>query len=103
MSDAFATRTSPSPPASLLNGIPGRPGFVFHDAHNQPVHRAAPGILGLVEGRLVMGRWRPRSLAWLDGTEHFFNHLSAEFAGHSAFAPVSAELEAIRCLEAPWP
>jgi hypothetical protein len=102
MPDLFTT-VDRSTPVSLLDGIPGRPGFVFHDAHNQPVHRAAPGLLGLVEARLVIDRWRPRSLAWLDGTEHFFNHLVAEFDGQPAFEPVRRELEAIRGLDAPWP
>jgi hypothetical protein len=100
--DPFAVGTL-SPPASLLDGIPGRPGFQFHDSHNQPVHRAAPGILGLVEARLVMGRWRPRSVGWLDETGHFFDHLLAEFDGVATFEPCRRELEAIRGLEAPWP
>lgn len=103
MPDPFASRTSASSPASLLDGIPGRPGFLFHDAHNQPIHRAAPGILGLVEARLVIGRWKPRSLGWLDETEHFFNHLLAEFDGVDSFEPSRRELEAIRRLDAPWP
>lgn len=76
---------------------------MFHDAWNQPVHRASPGLFGLIEGRLVIGRWKPRSLAWLDGTEHFFAHLFAEFDGHAAFLPFLRELEAIRALNAPWP
>jgi len=101
--DLFASRTSSSLPASLLEGTPGRPGFVFHDAHNQPVHRAAPGILGLVEGRLAIGRWRPRSLGWLEETDHFFNHLLAEFDDVAAFEPSRRELQAIRGLDAPWP
>jgi hypothetical protein len=102
MPDPFATRASLSSPASLLNGIPGRPGFLVHDAHNQPVHQAAPGVLGLVEARLVMSRWRPRSVGWLDETGHFFDHLVAEFDGVAAFEPCRRELEAIRGLDAPW-
>jgi hypothetical protein len=101
--DPFATATHASTPVSLLEGIPGRPGFLFHDAHNQPVHRAAPGILGLVEARHVIGRWKPRVLGWLDETEHFFNHLLAEFDSITAFEPSRRELEAIRRLDAPWP
>jgi len=97
------TATDRSMPASLLDGIPGQPGFVFHDAHDRQLHHAAPGVLGLIEGRHVIGRWRPRSLAWLDGTEHFFNHLVAEFDGEAAFEPARRELEAIRALDAPWP
>lgn len=76
---------------------------MFHDAHNQPVHRAAPGLLGLIEARLVIDRWRPHSLEWLDGTDHFFDHLVAEFDDVAAFQPVRRELEAIRSLAAPLP
>jgi hypothetical protein len=100
MVDPFAVGSAP---ASLLDGSPGRPGFVYHDAHNQPVHRAAPGLLGLVESRLVMARWRPRSVEWLDGTAHFFLHLAAELDGVAGFGPVRRELEAIGDLDAPWP
>ncbi|MDP1806517.1 MAG: hypothetical protein Q8K72_15180, partial [Acidimicrobiales bacterium] len=103
MPDPFSIRTPPPSPASLLDGIPGRPGFRFHDAHNKPVHRAAPGILGLVEARLVISRWRPRSVGWLDETGHFFDHLLAEFDGVAAFEPFRRELEAIHGLEATWP
>lgn len=103
MPDPFAIRNRRTTPASLLDGMPGGPGFSFHDAHNQPVHRAAPGILGLVEARLVIARWRPRSLGWLDETDHFFDHLLAEFDGAPAFEPARRELEAIRSLDAPWP
>ncbi len=103
MPDPFAASAPKSTPASLLDGNPGRPGFLFHDAHNQPVHRAAPGLLGLIEARLVIERWRPQSLEWLDGTEHFFNHVVAEFDGVAAFGPPRRELEALRRLDAPWP
>ena len=103
MPDPFAINSARSTPSSLLDGIPGRPGFLFHDAHNQPVHRAAPGILGLVEARLVMSRWRPRSVGWLDETGHLFDHLLAEFDGVAAFEPSRRELEAIRGLDAAWP
>ena len=102
MPDLFTT-ASRSTPASLLDGIHDRPGFVFHDAHNQELHRAAPGLFGLIEARHVIGRWRPRTLAWLDGTEHFFHHLVTELDGEAAFEPVRRELEAIRDLDAPWP
>ncbi len=101
--DPFATGHVTAAGARSSTGSPGGPGFVFHDAHNQPVHRAAPGILGLVEARLVMSRWRPRSVGWLDETGHFFDHLLAEFDGVAAFEPSRRELEAIRGLEAPWP
>jgi len=103
MPDLFDTAGPPRPPASLLDGLPGRPGFLFHDAFNQPVHLAAPGLLGLVEARLMMERWKPRSVAWLDGTLHFFDHVVAEFEGYAAFEPVRAELQAIRELDAPCP
>ena len=103
MPDPFTSTPTRSTPGSLLDGLPGGRGFVFHDAHNQPVHQAAPGILGLLEARLVIGRWKPRSLAWLDGTEHFFDHLRAEFDGFSAFDPIRRELGAIGGVEAPWP
>ena len=103
MPDPFAIRTGRSTPTSLLDGIRGRPGFVFHDAHNQPVHRAAPGMLGLLEARLVMGRWRARSVGWLDETAHFFDHLLSEFDGVAGFEPSRRELESIRGLDAPWP
>jgi len=76
---------------------------VFHDEYNQQVHRAAPGLLGLIEARPVIGRWKPRSLAWLDGTDHFFNHLYAEFDGEPAFAPLRRELAALGEVDAPWP
>ncbi|MDQ3896397.1 MAG: hypothetical protein M3326_03935 [Actinomycetota bacterium] len=102
MSDVFASST-PQTEGSLLDGRPGHPGFVFHDGHNQPVHRAPPGLLGLVEGRLVIGRWKPRSLAWLDGTHHFFDHLFAEFDGHPSFVPVRGEVQGLLDLDAPWP
>lgn len=88
---------------TLLDGFPGRDGFVFHDSHNQPVHRAAPGLLGLLEARLVIARWKPQSLAWLDGTDHFFNHLFVEFGSDAAFEPVRRELQAIRDVDAPLP
>ena len=29
----------PNTPSILLNGPPGRDGFVFHDGHNRPVHQ----------------------------------------------------------------
>ena len=76
---------------------------MFHDEYNQQVHRAAPGLLGLIEARPVIGRWKPRSLAWLDGTDHFFNHLYAEFDGEPAFAPLRRELAALGEVDAPWP
>lgn len=88
---------------TLLDGLPGRPGFVFHDSHNQPVHTGAPGLLGLAEARYVIARWKPQSLAWLDGTDHFFNHLFVEFGGDVAFEPVRGELQAIRDIDAPLP
>ena len=103
MPDPFAASGHPRPPGSLLDGLPGRPGFLFHDAFNQAVHLAAPGLLGLVEGRLVMERWKPRSVAWLDGTLHLFDHLLDEFDEYPAFDPVRVELEAIRDLDAPCP
>ncbi|MGI8982959.1 MAG: glycosyl hydrolase 2 galactose-binding domain-containing protein [Acidimicrobiales bacterium] len=103
MPDLFAPSAPRPAPASLVDGIAGSEGFRFHDAHNQPVHQAAPGLLGLIEARLVVERWRPRSVEWLDGTDHFFNHLSVEFDGVAAFAPARRELDAIRGLDAPWP
>ena len=102
MPDPFTPPAAPRPQDSLLDGLPGRPGFLFHDAF-QPIYLAPPGLLGLVEGRLVIGRWKPRSLAWLDGTLHFFDHLLAEFEGEPSFVPVRRELEAIRDLDAPCP
>ncbi|MGH9265424.1 MAG: glycoside hydrolase family 2 protein [Acidimicrobiales bacterium] len=103
MPDRLPPTTAHDRATLLLDGPPGRPGFVFHDGHNQAVHRAAPGLLGLMEGRLVIGRWKPRSLAWLEGTHHFFAHLFAEFDGEAVFEPVRRELQAIRDLDAPWP
>ena len=76
---------------------------MFHDAHNQPVHHAAPGILGLLEARLVMARWKPRSVAWLEETEHFFNHLRAEFDGVGTFDPVRREFDELGRIDASWP
>ncbi len=87
--------------AALLTGLPGRDGFVYHDGHNQPVHRAAPGLLGLIEGRLVMERWRPEIVRWLDDTEHFFSHILAELADEPSFDAVRPQIEAIRALDAP--
>lgn len=100
--DPFTNRTAPPLRGTLLDGIPGRPGFVFHDAV-QPVYVAPPGLFGLIEGRRVIGRWKPRSLAWLDGTLHFFDHLLAEFDGDPSFTAIRRELEAIRDLDAPYP
>jgi hypothetical protein len=100
MPDPFTTPVAPKLQGSLLDGLPGRPGFLFHDAF-QPIYLAPPGLLGLVEGRLVIGRWKPRTLAWLDGTLHFFEHVLAEFEGEPSFVPVRRELEAIRDLDAP--
>src|SRR5215213_9026590 len=100
--DPFTIRAAQPLRGTLLDGIPGRPGFVFHDAV-QPVYTAPPGLLGVVEGRLVIGRWKPRSLAWLDGTLHFFDHLFAEFDGEPSFAPIRREFEAIRDLDASCP
>ncbi len=96
MPDLFTTAQR-STPASLLDGITGRPGFVFHDAHNQQVHCAAPGVLGLIEGRHVIGRWRPRSLAWLDGTHGFFVHLLAESEGDPRSSPLRSSATPSLC------
>ncbi|MGH9279326.1 MAG: sugar-binding domain-containing protein, partial [Acidimicrobiales bacterium] len=87
--------------AVLLDGLPGRDGFVYHDGHNRSVHQAAPGLLGLLESRNVIERWKPQIVRWLDGTEHFFNHLCAEFEGEPAFEPVRREIEAVLTLDAP--
>ncbi|MDQ4069145.1 MAG: beta galactosidase jelly roll domain-containing protein, partial [Actinomycetota bacterium] len=102
MADVFGAPARPRTEGSLLEGRPGGPGFVFHDGHNQPVHRAAPGLLGLIEARLVIARWKPRSLAWLDGTDHFFDHIFAEFDGFAPFEAVRREFEDIRDVAAPW-
>jgi hypothetical protein len=87
----------------LLDGPPGREGFLFYDGHNQPVHQAAPGILGLIEGRQVMERWKPKIVWWLDESEHFFDHIFAEFHDDPAFEPVRLELKEIRALDVPRP
>jgi hypothetical protein len=89
--------------AALLDGLPGRPGFVFHDGHNRPVHQAAPGLLGLLESRYVIERWKPQILRWLDGTEHFFHHLCAELADEPSFEPIGREIEDVLGLDAPLP
>jgi hypothetical protein len=85
----------------LLDGARGIDGFVFHDGHNQPVHQAAPGLLGIVEGHRVMHQWKPRIVRWLDDSEHFFNHLFAEFGDEPAFEALGRELQEVRSLDAP--
>ncbi|HEX2042212.1 MAG TPA: hypothetical protein VHF24_06200 [Acidimicrobiales bacterium] len=85
----------------LLKGRPGREGFLFHDGHNQPVHQAAPGLLGLLEGRHLVERWKPAIVAWMDQAGHFFNHILHEFGDEPYFAPVRFEIETIRALDLP--
>ncbi|MDQ3885549.1 MAG: hypothetical protein M3308_00675, partial [Actinomycetota bacterium] len=80
----------------LLNGIPGREGFLFYDGFNQPVHQAAPGLLGLLEGRRVVERWKPAIVQWMDDSGHFFNHLFREFAGAPQFEPLGVDVQTIR-------
>ena len=95
--------TALTPGACLLTGLPGRDGFVFHDGHNQPVHQAAPGLLGILEGRQAVSRWRPGIVAWMDGAGHFFDHLLHELDGAPGFDALARELVAIRQLDAPAP
>ena len=85
----------------LLKGRPGSEGFLFHDGHNQPVHQAAPGLLGLLEGRHLVERWKPAIVAWMDQAGHFFNHILHEFGDVPYFAPLRFEIETIRGLELP--
>jgi hypothetical protein len=85
----------------LLKGRPGREGFLFHDGHSQPVHQAAPGLLGLLEGRHLVERWKPAIVAWMDQAGHFFNHILHELDGDPSFAPVRFEIETIRDLDVP--
>lgn len=95
--DKPAPRASRS--ALLLRGPAGRSGFVFHDGFNQPIHRAAPGLLGLLEARRVMERWKPATVHWMDDGGHFFNHILDEFAGVPQFEPVAVEIAAIRRMD----
>ena len=85
----------------VLTGVPGRDGFLFHDGFNQPVYQAAPGLLGLLEGRQVMAQWKPAIVRWMDEAGHFFNHISHEMRGEPAFRPVQTEIDSIRHLPAP--
>ncbi|HEX6596608.1 MAG TPA: hypothetical protein VF045_06710 [Acidimicrobiales bacterium] len=85
----------------LLDGLPGREGFVFFDGHNSPVLKAAPGLLGLLEGRLAVRRWRPQIVRWLDDSEHFFDHLCAEFDDERAWQPIRREVLKLKALDAP--
>ena len=80
----------------LLRGRPGREGFLFHDGWNQPIHQAAPGLLGLLEGRYAVERWKPAIVRWMDEAGHFFRHILKEFEGEPEFEPVRLEVEAIR-------
>jgi hypothetical protein len=97
--DSSPTRSAIS--ELLLKGRPGREGFLFHDGHNQPVHQAAPGLLGLLEGRHLVERWKPAIVAWMDQAGHFFNHILHEFGDEPYFAPVRFEIETIRALDLP--
>lgn len=74
---------------------------MFFDGHNSAVLRAAPGLLGLIEGRLAVRRWRPQIVHWLDDSEHFFNHLCAEFGDERAWQPIRREVQKLRALDAP--
>ncbi|HEX2272783.1 MAG TPA: hypothetical protein VHG90_02805 [Acidimicrobiales bacterium] len=85
----------------LLQGRPGSEGFRFHDGHNQPVHQAAPGLLGLLEGRHLVERWKPAIVAWMDQAGHFFNHILHEYGDEPYFAPLRFEIESIRDLDLP--
>jgi hypothetical protein len=90
-----------APELVLLTGRPGCDGFCYHDGNNQPVHQGAPGILGLLESRPVLERWKPSIITWLDGTDHFFNHILHEFDGEPSFEPARRQIAAIRRLDAP--
>lgn len=83
----------------LLKGSPGRDGFLFHDGFDQPIHQAAPGLLGLLEGRRVVERWKPAIVHWMDDAGHFFNHILHEFAGVPQFEPVATEVAAIQRMD----
>ncbi|MDQ4145054.1 MAG: hypothetical protein M3198_15195 [Actinomycetota bacterium] len=85
----------------LLSGRPGREGFLFHDGHNQPIYQAAPGLLGLLEGRHVVERWKPRIVDWLDTRGHFFNHILHEFADEPYFTAIRRDIEALRDFDIP--
>jgi len=98
---ATAARRRPRRESVLLDGRPGRDGFVFFDGHNSAVYQAAPGLLGLIEGRLAVRRWRPQIVRWLDDSEHFFAHLCAEFEGERAWQPIRREVIKLRSLDAP--
>ncbi|MBW3547116.1 MAG: hypothetical protein KY452_03135 [Actinobacteria bacterium] len=82
--------------ALLLRGHPGRDGFLFHDGHNQPVHQAFPGILGLLEARHVIERWKPAIGHWMDERGHFFDHILREHEGQAYFQHVRREIDEIR-------
>ncbi|MFN2606414.1 MAG: sugar-binding domain-containing protein [Acidimicrobiales bacterium] len=90
-----------TPSADLLCGRPGTDGFLFHDGFGQPVHRAAPGLLGLLEGRAAMQRWKPALVAWLDDRDHFFDHLLREFGDEAGFEPMLAEVAGMRHADVP--
>jgi hypothetical protein len=87
----------------VLCGRPGTDGFLFHDGHGQPVLQAAPGILGLLEGRAAVERWKPAIVGWLDDRDHFFDHILRELDGEPAFDPLGAEIAGVRGAALPAP
>ncbi len=91
--------TDPSDDTLLLRGHPGRDGFLFHDGHNQPVHQAFPGILGLLEARQVVERWKPAIIDWMDERGHFFDHILREHEAQPYFERVRREIDEIRQLD----
>lgn len=94
---------SPALAALLLKGHPGNEGFLFHDGCNQQVHQAAPGVLGLLEGRRVIKRWKPEILSWMDEHGHFFNHILKEYSEEPDFESIRREIEEIRDMDTSIP